>query len=72
MKLEMAEGAYQSPEDALLAGLRVMRENRSSRAELARRIESLSDGSAIILDGGEAFGEFLDSIDAEIDAELQP
>ena len=60
---------YQSPEDALLAGLRILRESRNYRTELADRIASLDDGRAIVLDGDEALGEFLDAIDAEVDAE---
>lgn len=70
LQLELVEGGYQSAEDALLAGLRVLRENRQMRAEFANRIASLSDGRAVVIDGDEALGEFFDAIDAEVDSEM--
>jgi hypothetical protein len=69
LQIELTEGAYKSPEDALLAGLRVLRQNRDIRRNMAERLVSLSDGQAIILDDDEALGQFLDKIDAEVDAE---
>jgi hypothetical protein len=71
LQLELSEGQYVSPEDALVAGLRVLRENRESRAQFADRLASLRDGRAIELDGDNALGEFLDAIDSEVDAELR-
>lgn len=70
LELELAAGAYQSPEDALLAGLRVLRESREFQGQMSDRLNSLRDGRAIVLDGDEALGEFLNAIDAEVDAEL--
>ena len=71
LQLELAEGSYQSPEDALLAGLRILRENRDFQTQLADRLASLRDGRANVLEGDDALGEFLDAIDAEVDNELR-
>jgi hypothetical protein len=71
LQLELAEGSYQSPEDALLAGLRILRENRDFQAQLADRLASLRDGRAIVVEGDAALGEFLDAIDAEVDNETR-
>jgi hypothetical protein len=71
LQLELAEGRYPSPEDALVAGLKVLRESRDLKLQFADRLASLHDGRAIELDGDEALGEFLDAIDAEVDAELR-
>lgn len=71
LELELAEGRYRSPEDALLAGLRVLRESRDFRTQMADRLASLRDGRAIVLEGDEALGEFLDTIDAEVDTEMR-
>jgi hypothetical protein len=70
LQMELNEGAYKSPEDALLAGLQVLRENRVARHNMVDRLASLKDGRAIVLDGDEALGKFLDEIDAEVDAEV--
>jgi hypothetical protein len=70
LTLELAEGAYGSAEDALLAGLRVLREGREFRAQLDDRFASLRDGRAVELDSDESLGIFLDAIDAEVDAEI--
>ncbi|MEX0611391.1 MAG: hypothetical protein WD738_03730 [Pirellulales bacterium] len=69
LELELAEGSYHSPEDALLAGLRILRESRAFQTQLAERLASFSDGRAIVLEGDEALGDFLDAIDTEVDAE---
>jgi hypothetical protein len=69
LQLELAHGSYRSPEDALLAGLKVLREGREFRAQLDDRSASLADGRAIELANDDAIGEFLDAIDAEVDAE---
>ena len=71
LQLELAEGTYRSSEEALLAGLKALRESRDFRSQLADRLASLQDGRAIVIDGDDALGEFLDSIDAEVDAEFQ-
>jgi hypothetical protein len=71
LQLELAEGAYRTSEEALLAGLKALRESRDIRNQMADRLASLQDGRAIVLNGDEALGEFLDSIDAEVDADLQ-
>lgn len=71
LKLELAEGTYRTSEEALLAGLKTLRESRDFRRQLADRLGSFADGRAIVLDGDEALGEFLDSIDAKVDANLQ-
>lgn len=70
LSLELADGIYRSPEDALLAGLKVLRESRSSHNEMADRLASLSDGRAVVLEGDGELSAFLDAIDAEVDAEL--
>jgi len=70
LQLELAEGRYQSPEEALLAGLKVLRQNREFQNQMADRLASLQDGRAIVLDGDEQLGEFLDAIDAEVNATL--
>jgi hypothetical protein len=70
LQLELAEGAYGSAEDAILAGLRILREGREFRVQLNDRLASLGDGRAIELDSDESLGEFLDAIDAEVDAEI--
>jgi hypothetical protein len=69
LQLEMAEGVYQSSEEVLLAGLKVLRESRDFRTQMADRLTSLGDGRAIVLESDEALGEFLDAIDSEVDAE---
>lgn len=69
LQLELAEGRYQSPEDALLAGLKLLRESRGLRSELADRLASFRDGRTIVLEGDDALGAFLDEIDAEVDRE---
>jgi hypothetical protein len=71
LQREMLEGSYQSPEEALLAGLKVLREGREFRAQLSERAASLNDGRAIVLEGDEALGEFFDGIDAEVDADAR-
>ncbi|HEX5471484.1 MAG TPA: hypothetical protein VFW73_06340 [Lacipirellulaceae bacterium] len=70
LQLELAEGPYRSSEDALLAGLKTLREMREFQHQLDGRLSSIQDVGAIVLDGDEALGEFLDQIDAEVDAEL--
>jgi hypothetical protein len=70
LQLELAQGTYRTSEEALLAGLKALRESRDVRRQLADRLASFADGRAIVLDGEEALGEFLDSIDAEVDGEL--
>jgi hypothetical protein len=70
-QVELAEGSYRSSEEALLAGLKALRESRDARRQLTERLASFQSGRAIVLDGDEALGEFLDTIDAEVDAELQ-
>jgi hypothetical protein len=69
LQLEMAEGSHQSSEDAFPAGLTALRESRDFRAQIADRVASLSDGRAFVIDGDEALGEFLDSIDREVDSD---
>jgi hypothetical protein len=71
LQLELAVGIYQSPEEALLAGLRILRESRGFQIELADRIASLHDERAIVLNGDAALGEFLDAIDADVDSEMR-
>lgn len=71
LSLELSEGEYRSPEEALLAGLQILRENREQRSQLADRLASLGDGRVIVLEGDHALGEFFDAIDAEVDIELQ-
>jgi hypothetical protein len=71
LQLELAEGTYGSSEEALLAGLKALRESRDTRRQIADRLAAFQDGRAIVLDGDEALGEFLDTIDVEVDAELQ-
>jgi hypothetical protein len=70
LNLELSEGMYQRPEDALIAGLKLLRESREFQAQLAERIASLHDGRAIELAEDQQLGEFLDEIDREVDAEL--
>ena len=62
---------YQSPELALLADLRALRESREFQRQVSDRLASLEDGRAIELDGDEAMGDFLDAIDHEVDKELR-
>jgi hypothetical protein len=71
LQLELAEGGYPSPEDALLAGLKTLRQSRERETQFADRLASLGDGRAIVLDGDDQFAEFLDAIDAEVDAEIE-
>jgi hypothetical protein len=71
LQLELAEGRYNSSEDALLAGLRILRENRAFRHELADRLTALSDGRAIELKDETELGQFFDEIDAEVDVEMR-
>ena len=66
LRLELTEGSYASPEDALTAGLRVLRERREFESQLADRLASFQDGRAFDLNGDEALGDFLDAIDAEV------
>lgn len=72
LQRELDEGGYATVEDALVAGLQVLRECRQRNAEFADRLASLQDGRAIELNGDEELGALLDSIDAEVDAELKP
>ena len=71
LQLELTEGAYGSPEDALLAGLKALRESRDVERQFADRLASFNDGRAFVLDGDQALGEFFDTIDAEVDAEMK-
>jgi hypothetical protein len=71
LAIELAEGKYQTSEEALLAGLKVLRESREFQVQMSDRLASLRDGRGIVLDGDEALGEFLDAIDNEVDAEMQ-
>jgi hypothetical protein len=41
------------------------------RSQVADRLRAFQDGRAIVLDGDEQLAQFLDAIDAEVDAELQ-
>jgi len=70
LQLEMADGFYHSPEEALLAGLKVLRESREFQSQLTDRLASLHDGRAIVIDGDDALGQFLDEIDDEVDSEM--
>jgi hypothetical protein len=71
LQLELAEGGYLSAEDALLAGLRILRESRDFQIQLADRLSAHRDGRGSVMEGDEALGEFLDAIDAEVDAEMR-
>jgi hypothetical protein len=71
LQLELAEGSYHSSEEALLAGLKTLREVREFRHHIDDRLASIRNDRAFVLDGDEALGEFLDAVDAEVDAELQ-
>ena len=71
LQLELAEGGHRSPEDALLAGLKTLRQSRERDSQFADRLASLSDGRAIVLDGDGQLADFLDAIDAEVDAEIE-
>ena len=71
LQLEMADGTFQSPEEALLAGLKGLRESREFQAQLSDRLASLHDGRAIVLEGDDALGAFLDAIDKEVDSEMR-
>jgi hypothetical protein len=71
LQLELTEGAYRSPEDALLAGLKTLRQSRERDSQFADRLASLSDGRAIVLDGDGQLADFLDAIDAEVDTEIE-
>jgi hypothetical protein len=42
---------------------------RDPQDDLADRLASLQDGRAIVIEGDEQLGRFLDAIDAEVDAE---
>ena len=68
LQLELAEGMYQTPEEAILAGLRALRESRDLQLQMADRLASLQDGRAIVLEGDYELADFLDAIDAEVDA----
>lgn len=70
LQLELAEGRYQSAEEALLAGLTRLRECRDFQIELSERLASLHDGRAVELHGDTELGQFLDAIDADVDAEI--
>ena len=59
LQLELAEGTYLSSEEALLAGLKVLRESRDFRHQMVDRVASLQDGRTIVLDGDAALGAFL-------------
>ena len=71
LQLELAEGSYHSSEEALLAGMKALRQSRDVRRQCFDRLASIADGRAIVLDGDDALGEFLDAIDAEVDADLR-
>lgn len=71
LQLEMSDGIYASPEDALTAGLRVLRERGEFELSMADRLNSFRDRRAAVLEGDAALGEFLDAIDDEVDAELR-
>jgi hypothetical protein len=70
LRLELVEGSYQSPEEALLAGPKFLRQSRERESQFADRLASLNDGRAVVLEGDEQLAQFLDSIDAEVDAEM--
>ena len=71
LQLELAEGLYHSPEDALLEGLKTLRERRAFQSQMTQRLASFDQGLATIANGDEALAQFLDEIDAEVDSELQ-
>jgi hypothetical protein len=71
LQLEMADGFYHSSEEALLAGLKVLRESREFQSQLTDRLASLHDDRAIVIDGDDALGQFLDEIDDEVDSEMR-
>ncbi len=71
LQLELSEGLYPTPEDALLAGLKVLRESREFQLDIFDRMASLNDGRATVLDGDDALGTFFDAIDGEVDDELR-
>ena len=69
----LATGAYESDEEALLAGLQALNEweaaERNFREHFQRRCDSLRDGEGIVIEGDDALGPFFDAIDAEVDRE---
>jgi hypothetical protein len=71
LALELSEGEYHSPEDALLAGPKILRESRGFQTQLADHLASVSHGRAFVLEGDAASGAFLDAIDDEVDAEIR-
>lgn len=70
LQQELSTGGYESVEDALIAGLRILRENRERQAEFESRLSSLRDGNVITVESDQQLGAFLDEIDAEVDREL--
>lgn len=71
LELEFAEGRYNSAEEAIFAGQRVLREHRETFAQVSARLRSLEDGRAIVLEGDQAMAEYLAAIDTEVDAEIR-
>ena len=72
LQLELANGPYRDPEDALLAGLKVLRDGREFREQLENRREAIDEGRGIELVDDQALGEFLDAIDAAVDQQRGP
>jgi putative addiction module CopG family antidote len=67
---EIALGHFQSEEEAVGEGLRLLQRRQESLAEirmdLQQQVESLERGEGILIEGDEALVTFFDSIENEI------
>lgn len=70
----VASGRYQSPEEVIADGLRLLRDRNLEwqrlRAEVQERIASLERGEGIVVEGEDGLRAFFDEIEAEVAAEL--
>ena len=71
---ELAAGHYASEEELVASAVRRLRDDeervRQFKAELQGRIDALDRGEGIELNSDEEMEQFLDQIDAEVDAEI--
>jgi len=72
---EIASGKFQSAEQVISEGLRLLRERERRRGELRQKVqlglEQLDRGECVELDD-ESLGKFLDEIEDEVNRELAP
>jgi putative addiction module CopG family antidote len=71
---QLAAGRYDSETDLLTEAVRRLRDQREHfrqlKSQITEEISRIERGEGVVLNSTEELGEFLDAIDAEVDAEI--